>query len=287
MFLTKRTPPSVRKLLSEAGSSSKAATPTFEATATPETPATAKSVLPPAKRLRKFRYEGNSSEEHEEDEISDTMDTNTILSAIKESSHAQMSKIDELSTAVSSRFTKVEEDIAKVSSKLDHHDKDIDFLKRHVNDMEQEKLASDIEITGVPKADIELNKQDVTAFARKIIASFDIQFDPAVVQHAFVRTVEKANLSIIVVKLSSIEAKTLIMKKKRESINPLKIFFDNRLTNFNRALFTAARRAAKEAGGKAYVSSGRVFIVKNNDKRRITSFDDLEKFKSPTVPMEA
>lgn len=221
------------------------------------------------------------------------MDMKTLLDAIdknnetiKESAATQLARIDDLSATVSTQFAKVNDDLSKVSDvsdRLQQHDKDIDFLKRHVNDIEQEKLASHIEITGIDKATIAQRQQDLTNFAREVIASFGIQFDPAVVQHAFVRTVEKINMSIVVVTLATIEAKIFIMKKKRESPDQRKIFFDHRLTSLNRALFTASRRVAKEAGGKSFVDRGRIFIVRDNEKARINSFSDLEKYKLKPV----
>lgn len=230
-----------------------------------------------AKRFKQFEYEGYNRAESSDDEK--TMDTKAILDAIKESSDAQMSKFDDLSEKVTTQIEKVNKGLEKVSDRVDRHDKDIDFLKRHVNDMEQEKLAADIEITGIAKADIDKHQQNLTAFAREVIASFGIQFDHAVVQHAFVRTVAKANFSVIVVMLSSVEAKTHIMKKKREAENPRKIFFDHRLTNMNRALVTATRKAMKESGWKVFVNRGRIFIASDNEKHRIVSFEDIEKFK--------
>jgi hypothetical protein len=94
-------------------------------------------------------------------------------------------------------------------------------------------------------------------------------------------------MSIIVVKLTSIEAKTRITKNKRISNDQRKIFFDDRLTNFNRALFTAARKVAKESEKKAFVNHGRVFIGNGSDKSRITTFNDIEKFKQlSSTPMK-
>lgn len=235
-----------------------------------------------SKRLKRFAYGDNSSEENLSD---DAMDK--ILAAIAEnnrtiktSSDAQMAKFEELSVTVSTQLTQMRSDVAKVVDRVDQHENDIESLKRRLNDIEQEKLASHIEIAGVAKTEIEKNSKNITAFARNIIASFVIQFNQAVVEHAFVRTIPKSDIPIIVVRLSSIEAKLHIMKMKRESDDQRKIFFDHRLTPLNRALFSAARKATKEEGWKTFISSGRIFIARDNEKHRIISFADIDKFKT-------
>jgi hypothetical protein len=147
-----------------------------------------------------------------------------------------------------------------------------------VNDIQQEKLATHMEITGVPKTAIDQRQQDLTALAREIITSFGVTIEPSAVQHAFARTIEKIDKSIIVVLFRSVEEKARIMRTKRESMDKRPIFFDHRLTQTNRVLFSAARKAARESGGKAFVNRGRVFIVKDTNKMRVFSPNDIETF---------
>lgn len=210
------------------------------------------------------------------------MDTKVILEAIKSSSGAQMAKFDELSATVSTQLSQLKDDVATVIKRADKHDSDIDFLKRRMNDIEQEKLAADIEITGVAKSEIDKNQQNLKKFVCELIGSFGIDYDRRVVQEVFVRNVEKVNMSVIVVKLSSVDAKVHILKTKRASSDKRKIFFDHRLTGLNRALFTTARRVTREAGWKTFISGGKVFAARDNEKHRVSSFADIEKFSSQT-----
>lgn len=74
-----------------------------------------------------------------------------------------------------------------------------------MNDIQQEKFATHLEITGVSKADVEHRQQDQTVYAREIFTSFGIAIEPAAVHHAFARHIEKINKSIIVVLLKSVK----------------------------------------------------------------------------------
>jgi hypothetical protein len=264
-----RTPPNTSKAISQPAGSSE--------------PTTRQG---PSKRGRKNAFDDSISPKTTA-QSNNEMNMQTILDAIKTAADLQMKKFDELNAAVTTQFVRVNEDIAEVKDRMNQHDMDIEFLRRRVNDIEQDKFAAHMEITGVEKATIEQRQHDLKVFARETIASFGIPFDPTAVQHAFVRNIEKLNKSIIIVVLKSFEEKAHVMRAKRESKDKRPIFFDHRLTHANRVLFSAARKAAKESGGKAYVNRGRIFVAKENNKFRVASSNDIETYKSSLpVPTE-
>jgi hypothetical protein len=239
-----------------------------------------------AKRLKPFEFDTQSPEKQQPL----VMDSETVAklfqaindtkTSVKESAKDQMVKLDEVCHNISSRFVEVETAVTKVSEKVDKHEKDIEYLKRHANDIDQEKFSSHMEIVGIPKSEIDAHLNDMKSFVAETITSFGIQFDPSVILQAFPRTVEKTKMHFIVVILSTIEAKIFIMKKKRESQDPRKIFFGHRLTPLNRAIFTKSRQAAKQIGGSAFIHRGRIFVARGEEKRRICSMNEADTISS-------
>lgn len=203
--------------------------------------------------------------------------------AIKESSATQLEKIEELRNDITTEVAAVKEEVAKVSSTVAKHESAIENLRRQMNELEQSKLESHMEIVGIEKAELDAHREDAAALAIKVIRRFMNDFDPAWIHRAFIRNIRVKDFSNVVVVFNSAAHKQAVIKRKREVKNDAKIFFDDHLTATTRALFMKARQKAKDTGAKrATVNHGRVSITLQDDSRvNIRWFNDLEGTLTP------
>jgi hypothetical protein len=175
----------------------------------------------------------------------------------------------------------VSKDVEAVTTTVVQHGKDLNILKRQVNDLEQAKLQTHMEVTGIGKTDIEQKKNDLVALAHEIITSFGIPLTRDKIKDAFVRTIEKINMSVLVVIFKDATDKGLVMKAKRESADTRKIYFDHLMTAYNRAMFQKARAIAKSRGLKIGFNGSRVICTNpDQSKTKISWFDDLSKLEA-------
>jgi hypothetical protein len=193
-------------------------------------------------------------------------------------------KIDATGTKIDGlvdQIATVSKDVETVTATVVQHGIDLNILKRQVNDLEQTKLQSHMEVTGISKTEIERKKNDLVALAHEIITSFNVSLTRDKIKDAFVRTVDKINLSVLVVIFKDATDKGLVMKAKRESSDTRKIYFDHQMTAYNRAMFQKARAIAKSRGLKIGFNGSRVICTKpDQSKTKIFWFDDLSKLEA-------
>jgi hypothetical protein len=251
------------------------------------------------------RTDNDTASEAEDDEMPDdrfTQILNAITTsnagiaannaAIRDSHTAQLAKIDELRDDVTAQVNSVKDEVAKVVMKVDKHDGAIDILRRQMNDMEQSKFDTHMEITGINKAEIEKHRADITSFAKHIIGVYVSNLSSSSIRDVFIRDTRKADFSVIVVIFSTVEQKNAVMKKKRETKDGVKIYFDDRVTTITRAIFMKAKEVAKAIGAKkASMNHGKVTITMQDDSRlKIRWFSDLERIQQVPViaqPMQS
>jgi hypothetical protein len=190
------------------------------------------------------------------------------------------SKIDDLRIDLTSKLDAVGSRVQTLESTVNKMAVDITQLQKRLNDLEQNKLDSHMEISGVDATCVDANKADIKAFTSQLIRSFQVQLDTASIVNAFVINV-RDNKRKVVVEFSSAAIKNSIMKQKREAKDPRKIYFDHRMTPPVRDLFLRARRVAKEKGGRVFLYGGRVFYGQDsNTKVHIASLNDFSKIGS-------
>jgi hypothetical protein len=246
----------------------------------------------PHKRPRgveKANGTNSDSEDDTMDELRFTQLLNAITAnneAIRSSNTAQLAKIDELRENVTTQVNSVKDELTKVANKVDKHEGAINILRRQMNDMDQTKFETHMEIAGIVKAEIEKNRADIATFAKNIITGYYKNLSNDSIREAFVRDTPKADFSVIVVIFASADMKNAVMKKKRETKDGTKIYFDDRVTSTTRALFMKAKETAKAIGAKkASLNHGKVSIIKQDDSRlKIRWFDDLERLLQATRP---
>jgi hypothetical protein len=277
----KRTPPKIQKGIEDF----------FTPNAT--TPHTARDLLN-AKRSR-LNLE---IEDRETDEVSMEDNLKKILDAVSTSNQDLSAKFAKVQDNVDITNTKIDvtsskidglvEQIATVSADVEavsttvfQHGRDLNILKRQVNDLEQAKLGSHMEVTGLSKSDLEQNKNDLVSFALQTITSFNIPLTRDKIKDAFVRTVDKINLSVLIVIFKDIGDKSMVMKAKRSSNDTRKIYFDHLMTSYNRAMYQKARAIAKSRGLKIGFNGSRVMCTKpDQSKIRISWFDDFSQLEA-------
>lgn len=210
-------------------------------------------------------------------------------SEMNEKCNNQIDEITDLRTDLNNKLGTFEKDLTKTKTRVDKNTNDIDYLKRRMNEVDQDKLASHMEISGLKPEEIQQHKEDLKTLVLKTLKAYNARIDPDEIARVYVREVkmQAAVKSLLVVIFKNIDTKMNVMKKKKDSktANTV-IYFDHCLTAYTRALFMQARKSMKEIGGKtAFVSNGRVFIVLNDTEKpkRINSFEEIENIKLNTM----
>lgn len=210
---------------------------------------------------------------------------NDINDNINQSREKQIASINELRHDVNGKFGEMDRKISSIDVKVDQAGNDITLLKAKINEIEQEKLATRMEINGIDKAEIDANKLDPTSHAIKVMNRFNIQVSRNEIQHSYYREWKQRNVSILVVNFVSVDIKADVMKKKRAAKETNNVYFDHAMTPATRALFVQAKKKAKEINARfAFISHGNVFIsIDANKKIKIDSAEVLDSIKATVV----
>lgn len=208
---------------------------------------------------------------------------------IKKTSHEQLSKFEEMKNEVNAKIDNANSRIDVIATDVEKLNDDVDILKWKFNDLEQEKLLHYMDITGIDESTAKQYKSDAVSLAHAIFKSFKILYDHSIVQRAYIREIKALKKFILVVVFSDYDEKMKIIKLKRESNDPRKIYFDHSMTPSNRKLLMAAKRRVKEIGAKsAFLSRGRVFVAPDEaNKIRINTFADIKALKPMVEPSTA
>lgn len=67
---------------------------------------------------------------------------------IKLSNETQIKKMDELHIDINKKFNRSNNRVKKMETKVDKTSNDVNYLKRKINEIDQEQLATHMEITG-------------------------------------------------------------------------------------------------------------------------------------------
>jgi hypothetical protein len=189
-------------------------------------------------------------------------------------------KIDELRTEVfneiktiNGRVTTIEKVVTDMAASSSE---EMNKIQHKLDTLDQEKLANHMTITGLQKETVESNKADPRKFALQTLQSFGCEVTSDDVEQAFVLNTHDDKRRVVVVFRSAFK-KTEVMKKKRESNDPRKIYFDHRMTPAVSKLFHQVRHYAKEKGGRAFLYGSSVYYEKEpNKKVKITKMEDME-----------
>lgn len=282
---TQRSPPLRQQDTSEVIIPMDASTPTHQNVAVKQ--AQLSKFFPPSPALKRQRAEGDDADADPFDKLMAVMNKNQAelrdMNALQTAKiDEQTVKIDDLRNDMASKFSTIDGKVASLESAVGKTTNDIEALQRKLDEIEQDKYASHMEISGVENATVDANKNDLKRFVHQLISSFNITFDIASIEQSFVLTTRDNRRRIVCV-FSSVAIKSDVMKKKREGRDTRKIFFDHRMTPATRNLFLQARRAAKEKDGRVFLYGGRVFYGKDKDnKTRIFSIDDINKIDPAT-----
>lgn len=197
----------------------------------------------------------------------------------------QNSSFNDLRHDVNGKFEAMDIKVNSIDAKANQASSDIVMLKAKLNEIEQEKLASRMEIMGIDKAEIEAHKLDPASLALKVMNRFNIQLNRNVIQNSYFREWKQRNVSILVVNFVSVEVKAEVMKKKRAATVNNNIFFDHVMTPATRKLFVEAKKKAKGINARfAFISQGKVFIsMDTNKKVKIDTIEDLDSIVAPVA----
>lgn len=185
------------------------------------------------------------------------------------------SKVDALRADVNTNFSAVNERIDRIEMDAARASNDIISLQQKLEKLEQGKLDCQMVINGIEPATVDARKDDLAHFTLELLTSFGCPSDPNNINEVFVIKAFNDKRRIVVA-FKTVAAKLEVMKKKRESQDTRKIYFDHRMTPAINKLYHQARHFAKDKGGRAFLYGGSVYYEKApKAKRRIDSAEDL------------
>lgn len=195
---------------------------------------------------------------------------------IKQQIAGMETKVDNLRADFTSNFNAVNERVDHIETDFAQTSSEISSIQQKLEKFEQEKVNCQMVINGVETSIVDARKNDLRLFAFELLGSFACSPSDETVDDVFAINAYNDNRRIVVV-FKTVAAKAEAMKKKRESKDTRKIFFDHRMVPSISKLFHQARHFAKETGGRAFLYGGSVYYEKApNQKRRIDSADDLK-----------
>lgn len=188
-------------------------------------------------------------------------------------------KIDERFNEMKEFMNKTERRLGALEVKVEINDGRVDQNTKAINYLNQKELQNKIDIMGAEwPAVIEREKIKEEAF--KMIRRY-VDIEMSLIKTAYLRTIQKKGIKVMVVEFIDFETKLRIMKGKRQSNNKDGIYFDNSLTPLNGKLMGGARKVSKEKNFKAYLNNGKICVRKSNDSFKwIESEADLEEVKA-------
>lgn len=211
---------------------------------------------------------------------------------IKKSRDEQLTKFEEMKNEVNSKIANTNARIDVIATDVDKITDDVNSLKIKFNELEQDKLANYMDVTGIDDATINKNKSDALKLTHDIFKSFKFVYDHSVVSRAYIREIRSLKKFVLVVIFTSYDEKMKIMKLKREVKVHRNIFFDHSMTPATRKIFVSAKQRAKTIGAKStFLGHGRVFIYFDENKKiKVNSVDDVAAIQQLTTiastPME-
>lgn len=229
----------------------------------------------------------NSSSPDPLQAILDTMERNQaelrqFQSSIFGSLQENSSKIDNLRQELTGNLEIIDGRVQQLESTVGKVNCEVGSLQRRLDELEQDKLESHMEINGVETRNIDANSEDLKAFSCSLIQSFHVNILACDISRIYVLDARENKKRLVVV-FNSASVKASVMKAKREARDPRGIFFDHRMTPATKNLFMKTRQVAKEKGGRAILLGGRVFHANGpNRKTRIASLEDLSKIPTTT-----
>jgi hypothetical protein len=196
----------------------------------------------------------------------------------------QFTKLETMGKEIGDKIDGLNKDIKDVSKTVGQHTGEIAFLRRKMNEVDQDKLETYMEISGLKPENVAAHKADPKAYAISVISGLKINFDHSSILRAFIKVIKSTPKQNIVVIFRNFESKITVMKQKREhqGADSKSIFFEHHLTPFTRALYMEARKTARNKGWKiAFIKYGRVFMLKSDNEKalKINSFEDFDKIK--------
>lgn len=223
-------------------------------------------------KKRKFEFEGADSEK----------EMMMMLKEIHKDGQESKIQLSEMRNELKEKFSCVDANIQEIKSRMENVDAKVEStvdemksLKLKMNDLEQKSLANHMEITGINEEEYKLVKQDPKRGTKQIFSKLRLAHckDPAHVIATELRD-KKFKMTLIFEKL---EDKIEAMRMKREMKERTEIFFNDALTPTNRRILYLAKKQAKAMATKAFVKSGKVYILEKDGKlTRISSEEELQ-----------
>jgi uncharacterized protein (DUF3084 family) len=184
---------------------------------------------------------------------------------------------NEINTVHGERIDKHESEITKLNAESEN-------MRRRLNQLEQEKYVTHMDITGIPNALFTEQMKGID-LAMKVLNDFKIKTQANAIIFAYVRTIYSTQKKILTVAFRSLEEKLKAMKEKRAVADHKNIYFDHYMTGETRKLFMATRKLAKEKlNATAAFLWSKVFVIFSDGKKKLISSEaELEKL-SETNP---
>ncbi|CAH0726206.1 unnamed protein product, partial [Brenthis ino] len=203
-------------------------------------------------------------------------------------------RLEELGSAIANNDSRIK--------KLEDRERETELLKGTVKELQQElniksqnNISNELELCGIPEINNESLQHVVLLAARKVGVDLEdgdidwvIRAGPRVKRVITMENNSQFPRPVVVRLLRKTKRDQIIKAaKSRRNIKstdldipgtPYKVFYNERLTKYNRELFREARRMAKQHGfSHCWCSQGTIFVRKSEGKpaRPVRNFDDL------------
>ena len=179
------------------------------------------------------------------------------------------------------RIEKIESENKILIEKVESLEVTQENLKRQINEQQQDKISSHMEISGIPSTIIN-SSENPKVIAEEALSACNISFEKSSIVRAYKRIVNIHNepTTIITAVFNNYDEKLRIMKLKRARNKNGTIFLNHALTQTNRSLFVQAKKLCKNSKFYSFIANGQIFIRKENESQslKIRSTDDLKNF---------
>jgi hypothetical protein len=227
-----------------------------------------KGDMPPPKenlKVQKLKQNLNDNIDHRE------ADTDNNISNVVNENNRMLNYLIQNITTYDKRFVEVESDVAQNRTHLSS-------MHYRLNVLEQEKLNTKMEISGIDSADIP--HQQLKASLLEFLNSSGIAVQETEIVNVYrsVRKTHAGSVDLIIANFNSIETKKRVIKDKiarDKKFGKPNVYFADVLTPTNRKLFMQARQLKKNGYiTSAWTMGGNVFIAFEPEGRKIRVVND-------------
>lgn len=200
------------------------------------------------------------------------------LDAIKDENDMRYRELKTEVGEISSTVKAVDQRVTLVDDKVEDNKKEISKCLKLINWMNQTKLISQVEVSGmkIPESQCDLKEAVLNAFSSIYIKVEPNKINFAAHKKIPIKKDAKEMIDIVTVEFSDLKTKLQVMKDKKKAKESKNIYLNDALTPDNRALIGKVKAIAKKKHFFVFMRGSKIKIKKNDEiYKTIECEDDL------------